>query len=280
MIVIQPYFGATLKKATDRVAGTLLGGLTGSLLLLVPTGLHVKEFIMFLTFILMVFYVRKNYAIAAFVVTVNLVLLFNIDKSYSNTLLLYRAGCTIAGSLLAVISGFALLPAWDKKWLPTHLADAIKSNYNYFTDTFFGKTNNWTRNKRQVESKNSDVFDSFNRYMEEPGKEKTEEYYDIITCNVRITRDLNTINIEQEEKKVIDSQPYPAQQKILDECLDLFHELLPMLKKLNSHVDTTTLQIDDHTPPPFRLNDVQLVSLEKLRIELKAMKEDMESMTK
>lgn len=275
MIVIQPYFGATLKKAIDRVAGTLLGGVVGSLLLLLPTGTHMKELIMFVTFILMVYYVRKNYAIAVFVVTVNLVLLFNLDKSYSNTILIYRALCTIGGSLLAVLSGFALLPAWDKKWLPTHLAGAVKASYDYYACTFYGKTNNWTKNKRATESKNSDVFDSFNRYMEEPGKEKTEAYYDLITCNVRITRDLNTINMEQEEKKTINSQPFPAQQLIIDECLQLFHDILPLINALGSSLHAEPVIVDEHTPPPFRLNDVQMVSLEKLRIELKAMKQDL-----
>ena len=274
MIVIQPYFGATLKKAIDRVVGTVLGGIVGGLLLLIPTDLHVKEIMLFFTFILMVYYVRKKYSVAAFIVTVNLVLVFNIDQSYNNLVLVERALCTIGGSLLAVISGFALLPAWDSKWLPTHLAEAIKGNYEYFYNTFFGKVNNWTRNKRLVESKNSDVFDSFNRYMEEPGKEKTEAYYDMITCNVRITRDLNTINIEQEEKKVIDSQPYPAQQKVLIECLTLFHEIMPLLLTLEPTLPYEILTIE-HTPPPFRLNDAQMVSLEKLRIELKALKADL-----
>ncbi len=278
MIVIQPYFGATLKKAIDRVAGTVLGGVAGGLLMLLPAGLHAKEVMLFASFILMVYYVRKHYGIAAFIVTLNVVLLFSIDKAYEQSILWERALCTIGGSLLAVISGFALLPAWDKEWLPNHLAEAIKANYEYFTNTFFGKVNNWTRSKRLVESKNSDVFDSFNRYMEEPGKNKTGEYYDIITCNVRITRDLNTINMEQEEKAVIESSPVPAQQKILNECLELFHAINPMLKTLNKGIVVNKLAIDETTPPPFRLNDNQLISLEKLRIELKAMQEDLWSL--
>ena len=280
MIVIQPYFGATLKKARDRVAGTLLGGVTGSLLLLLPAGTHFKEAVLFVTFLLMVYYVRKNYAIAVFVVTVNLVLLFNLDHTFSYQILMYRALCTVGGSVLAVISGFLLLPAWDKKWLPNHLADAIKANYEYFTGTFYSQVNNWTKNKRIAESKNSDVFDSFNRYMEEPGKEKTSEYYDILTCNVRIARDLNTINLEQEEKKTIDSRPYAAQLAIMEECLALFHEILPVLKQLNPDMETRPIVIDEHTPPPFRLNEVQMVSLEKLRIELKTMKQDLRELVK
>ena len=204
MIVIQPYFGATFKKARDRVIGTLLGGLAGSLLLHLPAGLHIKEGILFLTFILMVYFIKRQYAIAVFIITLNLVLLFNIELAYNNTLMVTRALCTIGGALLAIVSGLALLPTWDRKWLPSHLANAVNSNYEYFIATFYSakKITNWTRYKRISESDNSNVFDSFNRYVDDPGKVKSLEYYDLITYNVRITRDLNNIHLEQDEKKL------------------------------------------------------------------------------
>jgi uncharacterized membrane protein YccC len=278
MIVIQPYYGATLKKARDRIVGTILGGLAGGLFALLPTGLHVKEAMLFMSFILMVYYVRKNYAIAAFIVTLNLVLLFNIDASYDVKLLGIRALCTIGGSLLAVVSGFVLLPAWDKKWLPTHLASSVAANYSYFINTFYTELTNWTRNKRQVESKNSDVFDSFNRYMEEPGKEKIEAYYDIITCNVRITRDLNAINIEQDEKGPTYAKPTPQQQLIINECQQLFDEIIPVLHKLGPAQPPMAQKPPEGTTALFRLNDAQMVSLEKMRIELKALLVDLKEL--
>ncbi|NDC42886.1 MAG: FUSC family protein, partial [Chitinophagia bacterium] len=132
MIVIQPYFGATLKKAIDRVVGTILGGVAGGLLALLPTGLHLKEAMLFVSFVYMVYYVRKNYAIAAFIVTLNLVLLFSLEQSYDLQVLLERALCTVLGCLMAVVAGFALLPTWDKKWLPRYLAEAITTTYDYF----------------------------------------------------------------------------------------------------------------------------------------------------
>ncbi len=282
MIVIQPYFGATFKRAIDRVAGTLLGGLAGGLLLYIPTGLHVKEAILFLTFILMVYYLRKQYAIAVFIVTLNLVLLFNIDSSYNNTLMVTRALCTIGGSGLAVLSGFALLPTWDKKWLPTHLAAAIKCNYEYFISSFFarGLNENWLKNKRSVESKNSNVFDSFKRYMDDPGKDKTAIYYDIITNNVRITRNLNNIHLEQEEKKAEqDVMPDIRQQDRINECLDLFNKLITHLPELDADIAVSITERNEHFLSPFRLNDVQMIALEKLIIELKTINEDMDKLT-
>jgi uncharacterized membrane protein YccC len=279
MIVIQPYFGATLEKARDRVLGTVLGGIAGGILALIPTGLHLKEAMLFATFMLMVYYVRKNYAIAVFTVTLNLVLVFNIDSSYSDLLLVERTLCTIGGALLAVVSGFALLPAWDKKWLPHHLADAIHAGYDYFVLTFLDRSPNWTKNKRLVESRNSDVFDSFNRYMHEPGREKNEEYYDLITANVRITRDLNTINLEQDEKMVTDATPHPAQQKLFLECLELYHTVLEHTRSLKPGKLEKRAVITSDTHFPFQLNEVQMVSLEKMKIELKALIEDLSALS-
>ncbi len=278
MIIIQPYFGATYTKAMDRVIGTLLGGLAGSLLLHVPAGLHIKEGILFLTFILMVYYVRKKYAIAAFVITLNLVLLFNIESAYNNMLMVTRALCTIGGACLAIFSGFALLPTWDKKWLPSHLAEAVSANYAYFVATFFSgqRPTNWTKNKRITESKNSNVFDSFNRYMEEPGKEKSAAYYDLITQNIRITRNLNNIHLEQDEKKQTTEVPTPEQQGRINECMTWYNRIMYLLPLLNASLQPRI--IDDSALPTssFRLNDAQTISVEKIIIELKAMHEDLE----
>ena len=281
MIVIQPYFGATFKKAIDRIAGTLFGGLAGSVLLRLPAGLHIKEAILFLTFILMVYYIRKKYAIAAFVITLNLVLLFNIEASYNNMLMVTRALCTIGGAFLAVFSGFALLPTWDKKWLPSHLAGAINANYDYFIATFFSSTlrTGWTRNKRNAESKNSDVFDSFNRYMQEPGSEQSEIYYDLITYNVRITRNLNNIHLEQDEKKTEQSHVATiTQQARINECLENFNKIIGRLPQLNPGINLKLTEYPDGSLSPFLLNDAQMIYLEKLIIELKAMRQDMEKL--
>lgn len=281
MIIIQPYFGATFKRAVDRVVGTLLGGLAGGLLMYLPAGLHAKEGILFLTFILMVYYIRKHYAIAAFIITLNLVLLFNLDASYSNMLMVTRALCTIGGATLAVFAGFALLPTWDSKYLPKHLAGAINCNYQYFIDTFFSNAYNtgWIKNKRTAESKNSNVFDSFKRYMEDPGKTKSEVYYDLITNNVRITRNLNNIHLEQDEKKVEQfAAPGAAQQARIYECLVCFHQVLNYLHRLDPTFTAPPAPLYEGISSPFALNDTQIVSLEKLFIELKTMKDDMEKL--
>lgn len=282
MIVIQPYFGATYKKALDRIVGTLLGGIAGGLLLHLPTGLYLNEVIIFITFLMMVYYVKKNYAVAVFFVTLNLVLLFHLEASFSNPLLITRALCTVGGSLLAVASGWALFPTWDKKWLPAHLAGAIKCNYDYFINTFYApeRITNWTKYKRSVESKNSNVFDSFNRYLSEPGGQKSPVYYDLVTYNVRITRNLNSLHIEQDEKKETNVHPATdAQQKRIDESLAIFRKIMSYLPGIDQTISIPNIK-DPERRTPFTLNDAQMTSLDKLVIELKAMEPELAQLAK
>lgn len=282
MIVIQPYFGATFKKAIDRVAGTVLGGLAASLLLQLPAGMHFKEGILFLTFILMVYYIKRKYSVAVFFITLNLVLLFHIEAAYSDRIMVTRALCTVGGALLAVVSGFALFPTWDKKWLPSHLAAALKSNYDYFTATFFAPQRqiNWTRYKRSAESKNSNVFDSFNRYMQEPGREKSELYYDMVTSSVRITRNLNNIQLEEDEKRrTTASNPSAEQQNKINECLDSFNKVMGHLSLIDPNHPYKTMDAAQVGVSPFCPNEMQMIFLEKVNIELKAVAQSLKEVT-
>ena len=185
--------------------------------------------------------------------------------------------------MLAVLSGVALLPTWDEKWLPSHLAKAIKGNYDYFIATFFTKerTLTWTRYKRPAESANSNAFDSFNRYVQEPGEKQPEVYYDLITCNVRITRNLNNIHLEQDEKKLLKEETATAQQQQkINESHALFEKVLAQTALLRGGTGIAVHMPADQFHTPMRLNEAQMIALEKLIIELKAMLQDFEQLGK
>jgi uncharacterized membrane protein YccC len=282
MIVIQPYFGATLKKAIDRIVGTLLGIILGSFLLYLPQVAYLNPVILFITFVLMVYYVKKNYALSAFFITLNLMLLLNLEAIFSTELMVTRVLCTIGGSGLAIVSGWLVLPTWDKKWLPKHLANAIAANYQYYTKSFYTAEGhaNWTRYKQTTESDNSNVFDSFNRYMQEPGKVKSDVWHDLITCNVRIARNLNNIHMEQAEKKLTHAHTTPPQQQQekINECLQLFNTVMGYMGNLHQGYNADLIEPTASTKSFFTLNDAQMLSIEKIIVELKTMQVDLKEM--
>jgi uncharacterized membrane protein YccC len=258
-----------------------LGGLAGGLFLYLPTGVFLQEAILFASFVLMVYFLHKRYSVAVFFITLSLVMLFDVEETLNPVLLLTRAGSTIGGAGLAIIAGFALLPHWDKKWLPRHMTTAICANYNYFIATFFGTKAlvNWTRQKRNAESKNSNAFDSFNRYMQEPSLKRKSYaiYYHLITHNVRITRELNNIHLEQEHKNEAEGGILTTNQlQRLNLCLYWFNNNMELVRQINPDIPAQTAP---QQPLPVALTSQQLLYIDRMIIELKAMNSDLQKLS-
>lgn len=114
--------------------------------------------------------------------------------------------------------------------------------------------------------------------MQEPGKEKSEVYYDLVTYNVRITRDLNNIHLEQDEKRADrNTNATDTQQARINHAYHLFNTVLKDLQKLDD-LKPKVMVYESTALAPFQLNDAQMIALEKLIIELKAMHEDLDEL--
>jgi hypothetical protein len=284
MIVTQPYFGATLKKALDRVVGTLLGVLIGGFLMTLSPDFHTKEILLIISPVLMVYFLRTRYSVATFFISMFLVALFAAEHTLDSSVILMRALSTIGGAALAVVGEFALLPTWDKKWLPRHIAAMIDANYNYFLFTFypnrFSSAHQWTHFRRMAESSNSNAFDSFNRYLAEPTS-KTKDYtlhYQIISHCIRITRELNNYHIETDlTKTILSKKEFEIHKLKIHACLLQFNYIEEELNSLNISKDGAIEEdvLEEFSISFIPLNDIQSTYLDKLNVELNAFVRDM-----
>lgn len=278
LLVMQPHLGATIKKAIDRVIGTVAGVIVGGIFVGLPTGLYLVEVVLFLSFVLMIYFLRKNYAVAAFFITLSLVLLFDVEQAINVPLIVTRVLATLGGSCLAIIAGFLLLPTWDRKWLPIHLGEALTQNYQYFVHTFYlYDAVNWTRMKRLSETSNSNAYDSFTRYMQEPGtsKKRYVSYFQLISHNVRVTRLLNNINIEldarQTENRTEDVQRV---HHLIEGCKTIFDEIIGIIKDWSLDIIIPEQQeLPPRPDPDASLSQQQY--LERLLQELKVIAQDL-----
>ncbi len=279
IIVSQPYFGATFKKGIDRSLGTIAGVLAGTGILALPFPIVARLLLVFFSSVFLIYFLRKQYSVSTFFITLMLVGLLSIEPHFDMDLLTIRIACTVIGAALAIVAGFLLLPTWDKELLPKYMAEALLINYRYFQNTFYNEDNKsaWTKMKRQAESKNGNAFDSLLRYMQEPGLERRKKYatiYYILTHNIRITRELNNYNGEAElsETKI----PIREKEKfiqLLNQCDDLFRENARRYKnKGNKYIDEHALKMFPTAGFIITLPTVQqFVFMEKMLIELKAL---------
>jgi len=200
IVVAQPYFGATLTKARDRILGTLIGGLIGGLILQVPSGLFARELALAVSSVGMVVFIRRRYSVATVFITVSLVLLLTLAEEASWTVIGVRAACTAGGAALAIAAGFLLLPVWDRHALPRLLDSALLAVHSYFVGTFWEDGSGWLRLKRSAERAAAACFDSLTRYLDEPGATRrgTAAYFSGVSHLLRIIHELNALHLARE----------------------------------------------------------------------------------
>ncbi|MGH2642942.1 MAG: FUSC family protein, partial [Chitinophagaceae bacterium] len=131
MIVLQPEFGATLKKAFRRMKGTVLGVTAGTLIFLFHFPLPVNVAIVTVCSLLMTWYILKNYAVAAFFITIMVIALFHLIEPVTWQLGGIRLINTLSGCGLALLGGFAFWPLWEKYRFPSLICEAIHANSIY-----------------------------------------------------------------------------------------------------------------------------------------------------
>lgn len=203
MIVLQPEFGATIKKAFRRMKGTVLGVIVGTLIFLFHFPLSVNVAIVTICSLLMTWYLLRNYAVAAFFITIMVIALFHLIEPVTWQLGGIRLINTLAGCGLALLGGFAFWPLWEKYRFPLLMYNAIDANRKYLDKIKNAlekgekkSFNDFIRVRREAEMTNNNAFHSLRRMEEEPGKEQQhlQQFYIVTGHSVRITRLLNTLN--------------------------------------------------------------------------------------
>lgn len=203
MIVLQPEFGATITKALNRTKGTLLGATAGSLIFLLALPPEISILIVVICSFFSTYFLLKNYAVAAFFITVMVVALFHLLEPVTWQLGGFRIINTLGGCGLALLGGFAFFPLWERFRFPALIREAIEANRIYLKEVItalkdkrpraFG---DFIKFRREAEMTNNNVFLSLRRMKSEPEHKQLniQEYFIITGHNIRITRLLNTLN--------------------------------------------------------------------------------------
>lgn len=203
MIVLQPEFGATFTKALNRLKGTISGAIIGSLLFLLPLPFALSLSIVALCSLLMTFFLLRNYAIAAFFITIMVIALFHLLEPVTWQIGGVRVLNTLGGAGLALLGGFAFWPLWERYRFPELIKQAIVAN-KYYLDMLLNalikgdkKTRmDFVKARREAEINNNNAFHSLKRMKDEPEQKQSNRQLLFIIAghNIRITRLLNAIN--------------------------------------------------------------------------------------
>ena len=131
VLVCQPQYGATLTRLMERIGGTLLGLAIGwALLKLFPASLAQAAFTVVAAVVFFSFR-STRYTLATAAITSFVLLSFNpVGDGFG--LIIPRLCDTLAGSFIAGIAVWLVLPSWYSRRLHPLAADALRAQSRYF----------------------------------------------------------------------------------------------------------------------------------------------------
>lgn len=215
MIVIQPYYGATLKKGLERIIGTVAGIVAGGMILLLPIPHHWLVAILVLDSFFVAYFLRNNYKVGVFFVTIMMVLLMQIAQQSNWQLIGWRILSTLLGAGLALLSGYAFWPDWESDRFPQLLDNALMRNRDYLLRLLSAlqsgqlPVDSWHRERRLAEGANNTAFASAQRLLEEPERARAgaDNALALVGASIRISREITSMTIDLENRPP--NAPFP-----------------------------------------------------------------------
>ncbi|MEO6992735.1 MAG: FUSC family protein [Lacunisphaera sp.] len=225
LVVLQPEFGATRVRAGQRVLGTLGGSIAASLLLWLAPPQVFLLIAMAVTVGLFSFWLKRNYAIAVFFITLFVVLITEISTRVTFTFTLERLGATAAGGLLAFLAALLFWPVWERQRLPGLLAKALRANRGYILTIGQHLSNGGAYDaeiiaaKRAAELANGMIFASLKRMAADPKSQQTrlEGAATLANGNQRLTQAFTVIALHLTAGSTVNQPEVAAQvERIAD----------------------------------------------------------------
>ncbi len=204
VVVLQLDFGATRRKAAERLIGTLAGSILGSLVLALRLPFPVLMAATAATAFVFGYFLRRRYALAVVFITLFVVVLTESLGPATLELTVERVGDTVAGGLFALFAAFIFWPAWERDRFRPILARAISANAAYLRlageRVAAGQRYDHAvvRAKRAAERANAAVFSSLQRMSGDPEgfRDRMSELAALANANQRVTRALNLILLQ------------------------------------------------------------------------------------
>ncbi|MFA6289302.1 MAG: FUSC family protein [Opitutaceae bacterium] len=201
IMVLQPDYGSTRKRAGQRILGTLAGSLLASAFLWVRMPLPLLDLLIGATVFGFAYYQKQRYGIAVFCITLMLVLLTETSSAVHLDFTLDRLLCSLGGGVLALVGALIFWPTWERERFPLTMAAAIRANRDYLekvTERLFAGTAfdaKAVHVKRSTESANSNAAASLQRMLAEPAGQRhnVELSATLVHSNTRITRALTVL---------------------------------------------------------------------------------------
>lgn len=132
MVILKPGFSTTKERNYQRVVGTIIGGIIGSLVLYFIPNENIRFIIMVISMIITYSTLRSHYFTSVLFMTPFILIFFSfISNGNGESIAIERIIDTLIGSGIAFASSYLLFPSWESHRIKSYMTDIIRANQKY-----------------------------------------------------------------------------------------------------------------------------------------------------
>jgi uncharacterized membrane protein (TIGR01666 family) len=192
LVILKPAYSLTKKRNIQRLSGTLIGIVVGSIVLYLIKDERILLSIMIVTMIGAYSLMRIKYLPFVAFMTVYLLISFYLLKTDDfDRLIIDRIIDTVIGSALAFLATLVIPPKWEKEQMGALIKNSLIANSNYFNYVAMSFTNGRMDNiyykllRKEAYVALANLSDAFQRMLSEPENKQVKGavIYNIVANN-------------------------------------------------------------------------------------------------
>lgn len=174
IVIMRPNFGLTKTRLRQRAIGTVIGGLTAFVVIMLFRNPPFITAMSILSFVIGFSMVQRNYKAAASFLTMYILFVYALLQPEVFDVIQYRVLDTLIGALLAFGGNLLLWPAWEIKSIDKTLEEAVGANRKFLrgiADYYEKKPEDMVEYKllrKEAFLQLSELSSSFQRMTQEP----------------------------------------------------------------------------------------------------------------
>lgn len=183
MVILKPGYGVTKQRNYQRLAGTIIGGISGILIVMLIRDETALLLILMLFMVATYSFIRINYIVSVIFMTPFILIMFSLMEMNTFAIAQERIIDTLIGSALAFCSNYVILPSWESSKVQGNMKKLLIANYEYLAQALIiiaGEplnTMNYKLARKKVYVATANMGSSFQRMITEPkSKQKNAKH--------------------------------------------------------------------------------------------------------
>ena len=191
VVIMRPNYGLTKSRATDRMVGTLIGGLVAIGLVYLIQNSYAYAILAGISLVFAIALAQKNARSSAIFITLNVVFIFALLNPDVMSVIKFRIIDTLVGAGLSYAAMRWLWPTWESTGIKESIGESLRANKEFLHEIgeYYQKKGDLPTGfrlaRREAFLQTSNLNSAFQRMAQEPKSKQyaMDENYELVVLN-------------------------------------------------------------------------------------------------